>query len=138
MTKTAVKSLGEIAFRVEKLEEMQAFYENDIGLELMKRFDHAAFFKIADGHAGHTAILALFDRTADPNNQPISQAHTTVDHIAFTIDLSDFDSEVARLESLGHSVRTTTHAWVQWRSLYLHDPEGNLVELVCFDQEIVD
>ncbi|MEM7332056.1 MAG: VOC family protein, partial [Chloroflexota bacterium] len=58
--------------------------------------------------------------------------------IAFTIDLADFDAEVAHLEALGQAVRTSTHAWVQWRSLYLNDPEGNLVEFVCFDPSIVE
>ena len=134
MKNTAVKALGEIAFRVEDLDGMQAFYENVIGLELMKRFDTSAFFKIAEGPAGHTVILALFDRTAD--SEPISSKNSTVDHIAFTIELGDFYSEKARLESLGYQVRTTTHAWVQWRSLYVLDPEGNDVEFVCFDESI--
>ena len=58
----SVKALGEIALRVENLDEMQRFYQEVIGLTLMKRFENAAFFKIADGHAGHTQILALFDR----------------------------------------------------------------------------
>lgn len=136
MKQTAVKSLGEIALRVEDLDGMQSFYTDVIGLALLRRFETSAFFKIADGYGGHTQILALFDRTAVSNYQPISAARTTVDHLAFTIDLTDFDAEVARLEALDHKVRTTTHAWVQWRSLYLEDPEGNLVEFVCFDPSI--
>ena len=58
---------------------------------------------------------------------------TTIDHIAFAIALEDFESEKTRLEGLGMAVRTSTHAWVHWRSLYLSDPEGNLVEFVCYD-----
>ena len=137
MTKeTAVRGLGEIALRVESLEEMQSFYENVIRLELLRRFETSAFFKIADGYGGHTQILALFDRTAIENYQPISAANTTVDHLAFTVDLADFESELARLKALGCSVWTSEHAWVQWRSLYLKDPEDNTVELVCFDPSI--
>jgi hypothetical protein len=30
-------------------------------------------------------------------------------------------------------VTTATHDWVQWRSLYVEDPDGNDVELVCYD-----
>ncbi len=125
--------LGEIAFRVANLEKMQQFYEEIIGLELMKRFSHAAFFKIAEGLAGHTQILALFDRTAEPDYVGLDSAKTTVDHIAFTIALEDFENEKVRLEELGMAVRTSTHTWVQWRSVYLSDPEGNLVEFVCYD-----
>ena len=126
-------SLGEIAFRVANLDGMQKFYEEVIGLTLMKRFPHAAFFKIAEGLAGHTQILALFDRTAEPDYTGLDAAKTTVDHIAFAIALEDFENEKARLEGLGLAVRTSTHAWVGWHSLYLSDPEGNLVEFVCYD-----
>jgi catechol-2,3-dioxygenase len=59
---TAVRALGEVALRVNDLDNSQAFYADVIGLELMRRFEHAAFFRIAEGYAGHTAILALFDR----------------------------------------------------------------------------
>ena len=62
--------------------------------------------------------------------------HTIVDHIAFTIALGDFDSEKRRLESLGLEVEVENHDWVKWRSLYFHDPEGNQVELVCYDESL--
>jgi len=131
-----IAALGEIALRVTNLDAMQRFYESVIGLELMKRFETSAFFKIAEGYQGHTQILALFDRAGTPGYTGLDAARTTVDHIAFTIALADFWPEVARLEALGQSVSTTTHAWVQWRSLYVTDPEGNSVELVCFDPSI--
>ena len=51
----------------------------------------------------------------------------------FTIALSDYEAEKRRLEELGLSVTTATHEWVHWRSLYLEDPDGNEVELVCYD-----
>jgi catechol 2,3-dioxygenase-like lactoylglutathione lyase family enzyme len=54
-----IKGLGEIALRVEDLDTMQRFYEEVIGLELIKRFDNAAFLKLADGYDGHTQVLAL-------------------------------------------------------------------------------
>lgn len=129
-----IKGLGEIALRVTDLDVMQAFYENVIGLELMQRFEGSAFFRIADGYGGHTQILALFDRANQPRPNP---TYTSVDHLAFTIDLADFEAERLRLTELGQTVRTTTHAWVQWRSLYVTDPEGNSVEFVCFDPSIV-
>lgn len=131
-----IKSLGEIALRVEDLTTMQKFYETVVGLELMKRFPHAAFFRIAPGYGGHTQVLALFDRTGSPNYEGLSPAQTTVDHIAFGIDLADFERERVRLIELGLAVTTTTHAWVRWRSLYFSDPEGNRLEFVCYDETI--
>ena len=131
-----IKVLGEIALRVENLDTMQRFYEEVVGVELMKRFPNSAFFKIAEGYGGHTQVLALFDRTMEPNYQGLSAARTTIDHIAFTIDLVDFESEKSRLKQLGQPVRTSEHAWVHWRSLYIDDPEGNTVEFVCYDESV--
>ena len=132
----AIRGLGEIALRVADPDRMQAFYQEVIGLELLRRFPRSAFFRLADGVAGHTQILALFDRTAEPGYQGLSSAHTTVDHLAFAIALEDFAAEKARLEAAGLRVETAEHAWVHWRSLYVSDPEGNRVELVCFDPSV--
>ena len=126
----AVRALGEVALRVNGLDRMQAFYSNVIGLELMRRFEHAAFFRIADGYAGHTAVIALFDRSS-----PAEQERSTLDHLAFTISREDYEPQKQRLEALGLTVTTATHDWVRWRSIYVADPEGNTVEFVCFDPE---
>jgi catechol-2,3-dioxygenase len=134
--RTAVRSLGEIAFRVNNLDAMQRFYEQVIGLPLMTRVPNCAFFKIADGYGGHTQVLALFDRSESPGYRGTDAATSTIDHIAFEVPLADFEGERKRLESLGLQVETAEHAWVHWRSLYVTDPEGNQVELVCYDASV--
>lgn len=127
----AVRALGEVALRVTDLDKSQVFYRDVIGLDVMGRFDHAVFFRIADGYAGHTAVLALFDRKV-----PVEQTRTTMDHIAFTIALEDYEAERQRLEQLGVPMVMATHEWVHWRSLYVQDPDGNQVELVCHDPDV--
>jgi catechol 2,3-dioxygenase len=136
MTPRRIKGLGEIALRVHDLDGMQRFYEQVIGLELLKRFDNAAFFKLADGFGGHTQVLALFDRSAQPGYSGLKAATTTIDHIAFEIERADFEAERERLEEFGLMVEMAEHAWVHWRSLYVTDPEGNTVELVCYDPTV--
>jgi catechol 2,3-dioxygenase len=131
-----IKALGKIALRVRNLDVMQRFYEEVVGLELMRRFGNAAFFKIAEGYGGHTQVLALFDRSSQPGYRGLDPDTSTVDHIAFEIDLADWQSERQRLERLGLAVTTADHAWVHWRSIYVHDPEGNLVEWVCYDETV--
>lgn len=131
-----IKALGEIALCVSDLDRMQKFYEEVIGLELMKRFSDSAFFRVAEGFGGHTQILALFDRSQTATFHGISAEKSTVDHIAFAIARADFDEEKERLEQLGLQVKTAEHAWVHWRSLYISDPEGNTVELVCYDETV--
>ena len=133
---SAVKGLGEIALRAKDLDSLQRFYEDVVGLELMKRFPHAAFFRIADGYGGHTQILALFDRSKDLDHEHPDSAKSTIDHLAFGIDLADFQSEKRRLEELGLDVKIAEHDWVHWRSIYFHDLEGNLVEFVTYDTSV--
>ena len=41
-----------------------------------------------------------------------------------------------RLTALGLTVSTATHAWCRWRSIYVLDPEDNIVELVCYDETV--
>lgn len=137
MAASPIKGLGEIAFRVADLDKMQKFYEEVIGLSLMRRFPQSAFFRIADGVEGHTQILALFDRRSHPRYTGLDSQRTTVDHIAFAISWQDFEHEKERLEGLGLQVDLSEHAWVHWRSLYVSDPEGNRVELVCYDERVV-
>ncbi len=137
----AVRGLGEIALRVDDLARMQAFYETVVGLELMRCFDHAAFFRIAEGHGGHTQILALFDRRAEPSRSQTSfrgvdQRGSSLDHLAFEIDLSSIEAEQRRLESHGVEIETAAFEWVHWRSLFFRDPEGNRVEFVAYDKTV--
>lgn len=123
-----IKALGEVAFRVNDLPRMKRFYQEVLGLEILGECPRAALLTIAAGYGGHTQVLGLFDRSL-----PVGAERTTVDHVAFSIDLQDYESEKQRLESLGLQVAVTVHEWVKWRSLYFHDPEGNEIELVCFD-----
>ncbi len=132
--RTSVRGLGEVALRVNNLDAMQKFYEEVIGLPLMNRDSDTAFFKIAQGYGGHTQVLALFDRSGTPDYSAPDAKTSTIDHIAFEIPLADFEREKKRLEALGLEVETAEHAWAHWRSLYVNDPEGNQVELVCYDE----
>jgi catechol-2,3-dioxygenase len=134
--RTPIRGFGEIALRVRDLAAMRAFYEEVVGLEVLGTFPHTAFFRIADGVAGHTQVLALFDRSPLPADEEPSHARTTLDHLAFGIALEEYAAERARLAGLGLAVRTAEHAWVHWRSLYVSDPEGNVVEWVCYDEKV--
>ena len=139
--RTVVRGLGEIGLRVNDLEKMQHFYEEVVGLEFMKRFPKTVFFRIGDGYRGHAQTLVLFDRSGDQRGPQItrttprgvSQERSTLDHLAFEIDLEAYEDEKRRLEDLGFLIETTLFDWTGWRSLYISDPEGNTVEFVCFD-----
>jgi catechol-2,3-dioxygenase len=67
---------------------------------------------------------------------PVRLEGTSLHHFALEIDKSDFAAELDRLRALGLDVTTVDHRWRRWRSLYVRDPEGNILELVCHDESI--
>ena len=132
---TAIAGLGEIALRTERLPAMVEFYGEVLGLDRLDDppFADSAFFAVGNGVGGHTQVLVLFDRTTQDGYVPPDVDRSTVDHVAFGVDAIAFDDEAARLEALGYDLRFSYHDWVAWRSLYLDDPDGHTVELVCHD-----
>ena len=136
-----IKGIGEIALRAHDLDAMAHFYGEIVGLELIQRFETAVFFRVADGVAGHTQMLGLLaesvgrDSVGQPLVEPRVEA-STLHHFALEIAKDDFEPERERLEGLGCDVTEAAHEWAQVRSLYVNDPEGNVVEWVCFDPSL--
>jgi catechol-2,3-dioxygenase len=108
---TKIQAIGEAALRVNDLPVMRRFYEDVFGLEPLRASNDAVLYRIAPGYKGHTQVFGLFARGV-----AVSPQATTVDHIAFTIDREDFESEQARLRALGLNVRLADHPWAHWRS----------------------
>ena len=137
-----IKALGEVVLRVRDMDTMQEFYEKVVGLELLERSENImAFFRISPDYEGHTQTLALFDQSGEADHRSLH--YTGVDpeksplhHMAFTISLSDYEAEKGRLQNLGLDVETVQHIWQHYRSLYITDPEGNVVEFVCYDASV--
>ena len=110
-----VKGLGEVSIRVTDLDAMHKFYEEVVGLEVLRRDESFVFFKIAEGYGGHTQNLALFKATnpmfLETKSQELSSDQTTLHHIALNVALEDFEFEKMRLESLGLKVNATVHEY---------------------------
>jgi catechol 2,3-dioxygenase len=120
---------------------MQEFYENILGLELFKCFDNFVFFRIAPGLGSPMqSVLLIGDlEGSDHKNRHYSGLDiekTTLHHFAFAISQSDFKTEYDRLQALGLDVEMDVHEWVHYRSLYVCDPDGNVVELVCYHENL--
>jgi len=127
-----VKGLGEVSIQVKDLDTMQKFYEEVVGLEVLRRDEDFVFFRIAEGYGGHTQNLALFKAKSEQLNYEGSTLH----HIALNVALEDFEAERIRLEGLGLKVNATIHEWLHVRSLYFYDPEGNHLEFVAYDETV--
>ena len=135
-----IRGLGEVSLRVNDLNAMCAFYEDVVGLAVLRREEGYVFFEIAEGYGGHSQNLALFDAGEGTSSQQTSEAlgpkQSALHHIALNIDLEDYESELTRLQGLALAVRSTEHPWLHVRSLYFHDPEGNILEFVCYDDHV--
>jgi len=140
MITSQIKGLGEVSLRVKNLDVMHRFYEEVLGLEVLRRDEGFIFYKITDGYDGHPQIFALFAATArwmlESKSTQLSPEQTTLHHIAFNVSLDDFDSQKKHLEGLGIKVYVTDHPWLHVRSLYFSDPEGNLLEFVCYCENV--
>jgi catechol 2,3-dioxygenase-like lactoylglutathione lyase family enzyme len=88
--------LGEIAIRTANMAAMVAFYRDVLGLRLLSSRDQGriAFFRLGDGFAGHTAVLALFDAAGDEVRAVRSSLH----HLALLLPREEQDAAQAWLD----------------------------------------
>ena len=136
-----IKAIGETVLRVRDLETVKKFYTDVIGLDILREFQGIAFLRVAAGYGGHTQIVGFFEASLpDPfgtHRSSVDACATSLHHFALEIDKGDYENELRRLNGLGLETTTFEHRWCHWRSIYVKDPEGNVVELVCFDESVL-
>ena len=107
--------------RVSNIQRMKYFYRHVLGFEVIGEFPNAALLEIAKANGGRAQAIGLFQR---PINSP---GETPPDHrISFSISMKDCQSTQRKLERLGCQVEVTVP-----NRIWVRDPEGNRVELVC-------
>jgi catechol 2,3-dioxygenase-like lactoylglutathione lyase family enzyme len=137
------RAIGEIAIRCTDPARLARFYEEVIGLTRLGGLDTdpIIFLKVADGFAGHTAILALFRH--DMNRPgvheggptpPETGARSSLHHLALSLPYAEQDAVMRWYDSIGQPYRVEHFGWVGWRGVFTTDPEGNTVELVAYDR----
>jgi catechol 2,3-dioxygenase len=131
MPNKAIRFLAEVGLRVNDLDRMSAFYRDLVGLEVFDEGEGYVFFRVAEAVDGHPQLIVLFDR-----DSKVNQTTTTLDHMAFLIDVDDYDAQRRRLEGFGVEVFAKEFPDFHWRSLFFTDPEGNRVEFVAYDPSV--
>ena len=131
------RALGEIAIRTRNIEGMTAFYRDVLGLRVLSRRDDRGivFFRLADGFAGHTAVLALFD---EPDAEVAAGARSSLHHLALALPRTEQDAAQAWLDRQKVPYRVEEFAWIGWRGVFVDDPDGNTVELVAYEVSLLD
>ncbi len=128
-----IRALGEIAIRCRDYDRMAEFYRGVLGLQPLEggHREGITFYRIAEGHAGHTAVLALFK--AASGETPAAGPASSLHHLALTLDRSEQDAAIDHFERLGIQYLIEEFSWIGWRGVFLEDPDGNTVELVAYD-----
>jgi catechol 2,3-dioxygenase-like lactoylglutathione lyase family enzyme len=107
------------------------FYREVIGLPTAYPPDAAGPY--AEFELGGDKYLGLFDRALmlEALGKPADSARTANDDAFLCISVDDVDAEARRLEGLGVELVAPPADHEPWgmRTVYVRDPEGNLVEL---------
>jgi catechol 2,3-dioxygenase-like lactoylglutathione lyase family enzyme len=133
-----LRALGEIAIRTANMAAMVAFYQDVLGLRLLSRRDQGriALFRLGDGFAGHTAVLALFDAAGE--EVAGGAVRSSLHHLALSLPREEQDAAQAWLDQQAIPYRVEEFAWIGWRGVFLDDPDGNTIELVAYDASLLD
>jgi catechol 2,3-dioxygenase len=136
--------VGEVVLRVADINSSISFYRDVLGFPLIRVLhDAIAFMRVADGVAGHTQIIGLFDREWVSSREGhkwegCAPVNSTLHHFAIEIALDQYESTLDYLIGRGLRPNTSTHPWIGWRSIYVSDPDGHTVEFVSYDGSILD
>jgi catechol-2,3-dioxygenase len=139
-----VCALGEISIRVLDMDRMVSFYCNVLGFELRRRFkDDVAAIKIANGLEGQVQTLTLFASHLPGNIKSrqwskLDNDSTTLHHFALTIPNTCYEELKLILSHKNIYFEIANHRWTGWKGIYIEDPEQNIIEFVCYDENYDD
>ena len=125
-----ISGISEIVLHVRDREQSLAFYRDLLGLNVISPADFPGpvFLQAGEGIAGIPQMIVLVSLPDDsPPFQPPSHLH----HLALEVTPDDFDAFYERFTSHGQEIRSGEHPVIPSRTMYIDDPDGNEVELIC-------
>jgi catechol-2,3-dioxygenase len=127
---TAIRGISEIVLWAHDQPAMVRFYRDVLGLPVISPPErkNPIFLQAGSGHAGIPQMIVVVQLPADAAPFGVPR---TLHHLALEVAPDDFDQEKTRLEGLGYALRSGQHPVIPSRTIYLDDPEGNEVELIC-------
>jgi len=117
--------IGHVHLKVADLERALRFYRDVLGFEITQRFGNSAAFLSAGGYHHHIAL----NTWESLGGRPPAQGTTGLYHLAILYpDRATLGDALRRLQTAGIPLDGATDHGVS-EALYLHDPDGNGVEL---------
>ena len=116
-------AIVEMTLEVRDLQALEAFYTDVFGLKVLKREDDRVWLAVGD-----RARLGLWL----PGEKEFGDEGGRHVHFAFGADPGSLDALTARLEERGMPFKPPVEHPGGDRSVYVEDPEGNVVEVWDF------
>ena len=127
---TVIRGIAEIVLNVHDRAAALRFYRDLFGLAVISPpdFPGPTFLQAGPGQAGIPQMIVLVPL---PPESPAFVPPRTLHHLALEVAPEDFDALHDRLVAQGYSVRGGQHPVIPSRTLYVNDPDGNEVEVIC-------
>jgi len=117
--------MGHVHLKVADLERALGFYRNVLGFELTQRFGSSAAFLSAGGYHHHIGL----NTWESDGGRPPASGTTGLYHLAILYPTrAELADSLRRLQKAGVPLEGASDHGVS-EALYLHDPDGNGVEL---------
>ncbi len=125
-----IRGIAEIVLNVHDQGASLRFYRDVFGLAVVSPPDlpGPVFLQAGPGQAGIPQMVVLVP--LPPGTADFARPRT-LHHLALEVAPEDFDGVEAQLRGLGYAPRTGQHPVIPSRTLYVDDPDGNEVEIIC-------
>ncbi len=119
--------IGHVHLKVSSIERALSFYHGVLGFKIVGRFGDRAAFIAAGGYHHHIGLNTWESK----NGPPPAPGTTGLYHLAVRYpDAKSLGVAVKRVIESGIPLAGASDHGVSW-SVYLHDSDGNGVELTC-------
>jgi catechol 2,3-dioxygenase-like lactoylglutathione lyase family enzyme len=126
-----IREIDHVVLRVTDLERMIDFYCRVIGCSVERRRDDLGLVHLRAGRS-QIDLLPVDGKLGRAGGAPPGAEGRNVDHVCLRIEQFDQDALVRHLEANGARVGEIGQRFGAdgtGPSMYVHDPEGNVVEL---------
>jgi catechol 2,3-dioxygenase-like lactoylglutathione lyase family enzyme len=136
----AVAGLAEVVLWVRDMDSALNFYRDIFGLELISPPALPnKFLRAGEGADGVPEMIVLVPHPDSAMEFPRDKPKRVLHHIAFRVEVAEYDRLRDRLIDSGVEVRSGIHPVLKGvRTFYADDPDGNECEAICLDPDHPD
>lgn len=124
-----IVGIAEMVLWTNDKERSLQFFRDLLGLDVISPSTLAnVFLKAGEGNAGIPQMIVLVPKTDEIRARPSGYQ---LNHMAFELPDDAFDEQRETFIAAGYQPRDGKHPVLASRTMYVDDPDGNEVELIC-------